>query len=230
MGGGAAGWRQTLREGAEALGLSLPPDTLGRLERYVGMVARWGRAVNLTGARDEDGVVREHLLDSLGLVAVGTRRGWFEGGRLVDVGAGAGFPGLVVAALRPELEVFLVEGRERRAVFLEEAVRALGVRRVAVIWGRAEREGRRRLAAACDVGTARAVGPLARVVGLVMPLLRVGGLLLAQKGPGWRAELPAAAAALAAHGGVLAGVEAYLVPGSGRERFVVVAQRAREVN
>ncbi len=223
-----AGWRELLEEGCESLGVVLPPGGRERLGELVEMIGRWGRAVDLTAAREEEAVVRRHVLDCLGLVAAAGRHGWLGRGPLVDVGAGAGFPGLVVAVAQPELEVYLVESRERRAVFLEAAVNALGLQRVTVVRGRAEVEGRRLLAGRCDVGTARAVGSLATIIPLVLPLLRVGGLLLAQKGPGWRSELPAAGRALAAHGGVVAGAEPYTVPYGGGERSVVVVQKVKE--
>ena len=109
--------------------------------------------------------------------------------RLVDVGSGAGFPGFVVAIARPDLEVTLVEATRKKAAFLRETAAALGVA-LDVVAGRAEEE--RALRGAFDLATARGVAPLERLVPLVLPLLRPGGLLYAVKGDRWAEELDAA--------------------------------------
>lgn len=217
-------WRGELRLGAVGLGLALDPKAVWRLERHVELVMRWNRVVNLTGARDERTLVREHVLDSLALAALGRLRGCPAGTRVVDVGSGAGFPGLVLAVVRGDLEVVLVEARERRAVFLEEALRHLALGNARVAWGRAEALGAGELREAFDVGTARAVGSLGDVAQLVLPLLRPGGVLLAQRGSSGQGEAVGELGAVAAQGGHVATVESYVVPG-GRRRFVVVLEK-----
>jgi 16S rRNA (guanine527-N7)-methyltransferase len=108
----------------------------------------------------------------------------------VDIGSGAGLPGIVLAMLRPGLHVVLLEPLLRRSVFLDECVSALGLRNVTVVRARAEEPGVTRIGA--DVATARAVAPLDRLVGWAAPLLRPGGELLAIKGQAAEAELAAA--------------------------------------
>jgi len=111
------------------------------------------------------------------------------GSRLVDVGSGAGLPGVVLALARPDVEVVLVEPLARRVAFLEECRDRLGLDSVAVYRGRAEEPGVVRALGGVDVVTARAVAPLDRLAGWCLPLLRPGGRLLALKGDSAADEL-----------------------------------------
>jgi 16S rRNA (guanine527-N7)-methyltransferase len=113
-----------------------------------------------------------------------------EQGQLVDIGSGAGLPGVVLAMLRPALSVILLEPLLRRSVFLSECVIELGLSNVTVIRARAEDKAAAHIRA--DSATARAVAPLARLVGWAAPLLRPGGELLAIKGQSAADELTAA--------------------------------------
>jgi 16S rRNA (guanine527-N7)-methyltransferase len=113
-----------------------------------------------------------------------------ERGELVDIGSGAGLPGVVLALLRPGLSVILLEPLLRRAVFLEECVTELGLANTTVLRARAEDKAAVRIKA--DIATARAVAPLDRLIGWAAPLLRPGGELLAIKGQSAAGELEAA--------------------------------------
>ena len=119
---------------------------------------------------------------------------------LIDIGSGAGLPGLVIAIERPDLTVTLLEATRKKAAFLRETADALGLAEVEVIPGRAEQLGRTALAGGFDLATARAVAPLARLVAWALPLLRPGGTLHAIKGERWEQELADAAAVLASSG------------------------------
>ncbi len=115
--------------------------------------------------------------------------------RVLDVGSGGGFPGLVIAILRPDLDVTLMDATKKKVEFLEEVAHELDVD-VTAIHGRAEELSRTPLGASFDVVTARAVAPLDRLVGWTVPFLRPGGLVYAIKGGRWQEELDAAGEAL----------------------------------
>lgn len=119
---------------------------------------------------------------------------------LVDIGSGAGLPGLVIAIERPDLAVTLVEATGKKATFLRGTAQILGLEHVEVVHGRAEQLGRGALAGRFDLATARAVAPLARLIAWALPLLRPGGTLHAIKGERWQEELADAAAVLARTG------------------------------
>lgn len=174
-----------LSAGLAALGLPASPGLCARLLAYRDELARWNRVHNLSGVRDPQRMVAVHLLDSLALAPL------VRGGRLADIGSGAGLPGLPLALLDPDLEVVLVEPRAKRALFLEHVVRTLAVANVKVERSRAEElpAGRD-----CDTVTARAFGTLAALIGAAAHLLAPRGHMLVAKGrdPGAEvAELPA---------------------------------------
>jgi len=207
---------------------------LGQAERYAELLATDGVTRGLIGPRETDRLWDRHLLNCAVVSELLPARG-----ELVDIGSGAGLPGIVLALLRPSLNVVLLEPLLRRAVFLEECVAELGLANVSVLRARAE-EKQAIAEIAADVATARAVAPLDRLVGLAAGLLRPGGQLLAIKGQSAADELAAAKPALsrlgvrsaevlqAGHGMVVSAttVVRVVIPGHGREEQAG-AQRSR---
>ncbi|HTU28408.1 MAG TPA: 16S rRNA (guanine(527)-N(7))-methyltransferase RsmG [Solirubrobacteraceae bacterium] len=168
-------------------------DSLAKAQRYVGLLATDGVTRGLIGPRETARLWDRHLLNCA-LVAEMVP----DQGELVDIGSGAGLPGVVLAMLRPRLHVVLLEPLLRRSVFLEECVSALDLPNATVLRARAEEKAASRISA--DVATARAVAPLDRLVGWAAGLLRPGGELLAIKGQSAAAELEAAEPVLSALG------------------------------
>lgn len=162
---------------------------LDQAVRYAELLATDGVTRGLIGPRETDRLWDRHLLNCAVVSELLP-----EHGRLVDIGSGAGLPGIVLAMLRPSLEVTLLEPLLRRAVFLEECVAELGLANATVLRARAEDKDAARLRA--DIATARAVAPLDRLVGWSAGLLRPGGQLLAIKGQSAEAELAAASPVL----------------------------------
>lgn len=172
----------------EALG-----DAFDVVRAFGLLVAHAGVERGLVGPREVSILWERHLLNSAAMAPLLP-----GGGRVVDVGSGAGFPGVVLAAVRPDLEVMLLEPMERRVVWLGEVVKALGLANVTVVRGRAEdQHGVLRAAAV----TARAVAALDKLAGWTLPLLEQGGVLLALKGSRASSELEAARPVLADLGG-----------------------------
>jgi len=163
---------------AELFGSALP-----RVADYAVLLAGAGVERGLIGPREVERLWERHLLNCA-VVAEEIP----EGALVVDVGSGAGLPGIVLALARPDIQVALLEPLLRRTVFLEEAVTELALENVRVVRGRAEEWAGRMEA---DVVTARAVAPLERLVGWCLPLLRANGRMLALKGETAAAELAA---------------------------------------
>jgi len=157
---------------------------LGQAREYAHLLATEGVTRGLIGPREKDRLWDRHLLNCAVVDELLPERG-----ELVDIGSGAGLPGLVLAMVRPSLRVILVESMLRRCVFLEECAEQLKLENVQVVRGRAE-ELTGKIQA--DVATARAVAPLERLAGWAAGLLRPGGELLAIKGQSAAAEITAA--------------------------------------
>ena len=169
--------------GPEAAGVF--GEALGQACRYEELLATDGVTRGLIGPRETGRLWDRHLLNCAVVAELLPERGV-----LVDIGSGAGLPGVVLAMLRPSLDVVLLEPLLRRSVFLEECVAALGLSNTTVMRARAEDKAAARISA--DVATARAVAPLDRLAGWAAPLLRPGGELLAIKGKSAAAEIEAA--------------------------------------
>lgn len=159
-------------------------DALGTARRFAELLAADGVTRGLIGPREAERLWDRHLLNCAVVAELLP-----EHGSLVDIGSGAGLPGMVLAMLRPSLEVTLLEPLLRRSVFLEECVTELGLANATVLRARAEEEAAR---IGADIATARAVAPLGRLAGWAAPLLRPGGQLLAIKGQSAADELAAA--------------------------------------
>ena len=160
---------------------------LDRAEAYARLLAGEGTVRGLIGPREVPRLWDRHLLNSAALAGLVP-----EGARVVDVGSGAGLPGIPLALVRPDLAVPLLEPLARRVTFLDECVGALALPNVTVVRGRAEEGPVRRELGGADVVVARAVAPLERLAGWCLPLLRSGGRLLAVKGSSAAHELAAA--------------------------------------
>ncbi|HEV7657033.1 MAG TPA: 16S rRNA (guanine(527)-N(7))-methyltransferase RsmG [Mycobacteriales bacterium] len=157
-----------------------------RAAAYARLLATDGTIRGLIGPREVPRLWDRHLLNSAAIAALVPDRA-----RVVDVGSGAGLPGIPLALARPDLRVTLLEPLARRAAFLTECVEQLGLDTVTVVRGRAEEGHIRRELGGADVVTARAVAPLDKLAGWCLPLLRSGGLLLALKGSTAAEELAA---------------------------------------
>ncbi len=166
-------------------------DALASVERYGQLLTTDGLERGLIGPREVDRLWERHLLNCAALEP------WLpDQGRVVDVGSGAGLPGVVVALLRPDVDVVLLEPLLRRATFLSEVVADLALPRVSVVRARAEEWAGSGTRATADVVVARAVAPLSRLVDWAVPLMTSGGVLLALKGRAAAEELSAAAGTL----------------------------------
>lgn len=192
--------REILLSKAALWELSLPSEAADAFELYGRRLQETNKVMNLTAVDDDEGIACRHFLDSLRPL----RSGWIpENATVVDVGTGAGFPGLPLAIARPDLKVTLADSLGKRCDFLKGIVHELGMEdRVCVLWIRAEDLGRDEThREAYDCACARAVAALPTLAEYLLPLVKVGGSLLAWKGPSLAEELAKAQRALDILGG-----------------------------
>ena len=189
-----------LAKGAADIGIALDAAHLERFERYFHEIAEWNSRVNLTSVTQWESVQTTHFLDSL-TVSLAVPFAGMLSGRLLDVGSGAGFPGVPLKVAFPHLQVTLIESRGRKTAFLRHLGEVLDVD-LDVRTGRAESLAHRPdLRERFDVVTSRAVGSLSVLAELCLPFCRIGGVAVAQKRGGVEDELRRAGRAIDAMGG-----------------------------
>lgn len=213
-----------LSDAAADLGIVLNETQVAQFATYATLLREWNTRVNLTAITDDDGIMVRHFLDSLRLAA-----SWGRTPRnLADIGSGAGFPGIPLKILRPELQLTLIESVAKKTRFLWELRDALQLDDVAILTARAEEVGhdpahRERY----DLVVARAVADL-RVLGeYCLPLCQLGGRVLAPKGASGADEARAAEVAIDILGGRIIDVEIVTLPGLDPRTLVVIRKEHR---
>jgi 16S rRNA (guanine527-N7)-methyltransferase len=213
-----------LRDAQQLFGLALSPKQMAQLATYERELLEWNEKFNLTAIRDVEGIRAKHFLDSLSCSLA-----WKEQipRRLIDVGTGAGFPGIVLKVLYPNLKLTLVESVGKKATFCKHMVESLGLENVEILAERAEDVGRNPAhREKYDWAVARAVAALPVLVEYLLPLVKVGGGVLAQKGESGPAEAQVSANALKLLGGRLRQLVKVELPGVADERFLVLIDKS----
>lgn len=206
-------WKEALVRGSGALGVEPSTQQVERLATFADLLARWGSKFDLSAIEDPAEVREKHFLDSLSALPLLT-----EGGMLVDLGSGAGFPGLVLAAMREDLAVVSVESRSKKAVFQRQVARDLKLTNVEV---RAERIEKVELARPPRWVTARALTDLRELVELSAAWLGGGAELVAWKSSKVDEEIAAATAAMAKAGVTVKERRDFRLPESGDPRTLL---------
>ncbi len=184
----------------------------------------WNRRFNLTAIRDAESIRTKHFLDSFSCVLAW---GANPPRRLVDIGTGAGFPGIPLKILYPGMQLTLVESVGKKAMFCQHMVRILGLEHVDVLHARAEEVGQSpEHREKYDWGLARAVAKMEVLGEYLLPLIQIGGAMLAQKGEGGLAEAQAAERSLKMLGGKIRQIVQVSLPGVADDRYLVIVDKA----
>ena len=202
-----------LIEKAARYGIDAAP-VADALDRYAELLVEYNKKVNLTAITEPEGIEDRHFIDSLLLAAQPEVRG-----RVVDVGTGAGFPGIVLKLFRPEIELTLMEPTGKRVDFLKYACAELGIE-AEFAKERAEEAARRRWRETFDTAVARAVADLPVLAEYCLPLVNVGGVFVAMKGSSAQDEAARGAGAVKKLGGEVAGTRAFTLPDSSARELI----------
>jgi len=214
-------------EQAQSLfGVALDDVQVAQFADYEAMLLDWNARFNLTAIRDLEGIRLKHFLDSLSCVMAFPSD--LDEPNMIDVGTGAGFPGVPLKIIYPNSFLTLVESIKKKANFCEELTRVLGLKRVLISSERAEILGQdwehREF---YDIALARAVAAMPTLVEYLLPLVKVGGRAIIQKGSSAKDEADAARNAIRLFGGKLSDIIPVELPGVDGERYLVVVEKIK---
>ncbi len=214
-----------LRNQAAILGIELSDEQLEQCDQYARLVIEANEEMNLTRITEPEEMVIQHFLDSLTCVAA-----WDipQGGSVIDIGTGAGFPGVPIKIARPDLTVVMLDSTLKKVEFIRGAVAKMGLTGVQVLCLRAEEAGQdARYREKFDATTARAVAQLPIIAELCLPFLKIGGVMLAQKGADILGEMVATGKIVGRLGGAINEPRLFVLSGVTDPRKIVIVKKLR---
>lgn len=210
-----------LLDGAKKLEIDLSPDQIDQFDAYAMRLIEWNARFNLTSIVDPGEIVIKHFLDSLSAA-----RSIPPAAKLIDVGAGAGFPGIPIKIARPEMSLTLLEATKKKCDFLEAMIDELKLSNAKVVNARAEDAAHNPIyREQYDVAIARAVAELPTLSEYLLPFVKLGGLAIAMKSKDVQAEIDRAEVAIETLGGQLKQIVPVNIPGLNEERHLVVIEK-----
>lgn len=217
-----------LVDGAQKIGIKLNKNQIEAFSLYLDLLIEWNQKINLTSLKTPQEIIIKHFLDSLTCIKAIDLYSNIDKNSIVDIGAGAGFPGIPIKIVCPSIELFLLEARKKKSIFLEKLTKELNLKQVQILKGRAETFGR------CtehrekyDIAISRAVAPLNILSEYCLPLVRVRGLFIAQKGRSYKSETEKGIKAIQFLGGELIKVEKIQIPFINQNRYLLVINKKK---
>lgn len=208
---------------ANLYGVQLSSVQLSQLDKYSDLLVEWNMKMNLTGITDSEGIMTRHFEDSIALlkyVDVDSRS------KVIDVGTGAGFPGMVLKIIRPDLDMTLLDSLNKRIIFLNAVAEKIGVK-VITVHLRAEEGGQMpEFREKYDIACARAVCNLRELAEYCIPYVKTGGKFVSMKGPNSSAELNSARPGIGTLGGKVSAVSEYKISDDS-ERTIIVVEKIK---
>lgn len=219
-----------LTDGSQDISVPLSAESIHAFHIYAAMLRTWNEKMNLTNIVDDQGIAIRHFVDSLTLVAHIEEEEEKQGREelsLIDVGTGAGFPGIPLKVTMPKLQVTLLDSLKKRISFLEAVCEKLELSGIRAIHSRAEEGAKNKnFREKFDIATARAVASLPTLCEYCLPYVKVGGIFLAMKGHA-EDEVEAAKKAIVTLGGTIEKVREFVLPGTDMKRTIVVIRKVR---
>ena len=219
-----------LTSGSRDISVPLSAESIKAFQVYAAMLRKWNEKMNLTNIVDDQGIAIRHFIDSLTLVShieEEERKLGRKGLSLIDVGTGAGFPGIPLKVTMPDLKVTLLDSLKKRVTFLEAVCDTLQLQDIRAIHSRAEEGAKnKQYRERFDIATARAVAALPTLCEYCLPYVKVGGIFLAMKGHA-EEEIGQADKAIVTLGGSVEDVHQFVLPGTDMQRTILVIRKIR---
>lgn len=211
---------------ADEVNIEFNDDMYNKFIKYMRLVQEWNQKINLTAITEDEEFIKKHFIDCIKAFKSPELKG---AKTVIDVGTGAGFPGLPIAILRDDIEVTLLDSLNKRVNFLNLVVKELGLKNVKTIHSRAEDGARNKeLREKFDIATSRAVANMAVLSEFCLPYVKISGYFVALKGPAIEEELETSKKALSVLGGKLLRVDETLIEETDLNHNIVVVEKIKE--
>lgn len=210
-----------IEEKSSKIDINLDNEICNKLYNYMNLLLEWNEKINLTAITDEKEIILKHFIDSFTI-----NKFINSGDIMLDIGTGAGFPGLPIKIIRPEVDVFLMDSLNKRINFLNEVIELLQLKNIEAFHSRAEEMAKNnKFREKFDVVTSRAVAKLNILLEYMLPYTKIDGKCLCMKGPNIEEEIKEAEKALKILGGEIEKIEKIILPDSNIERNIIIIRK-----
>lgn len=217
--------QQQFIAGAASVGVAVDLKEASLFGKYLNLLLEWNQKINLTAITDPEEIVIKHFIDSMVLVPYLKK---YNSLSILDVGTGAGFPGIPLKIVMPEINVVLLDSLNKRISFLDTVIEGLGLEGISAVHGRAEDLGKQaKYREAFDAVTSRAVAKLSVLSELCIPFVKVGGLFVSYKGAKADEEIKEAKNAVDILGGIVSNQVEVILPGLEDKRALIFIEKKR---
>lgn len=211
-----------MAEESEKIGIKLPDEQLNEFYEYMQLLLEWNEKMNLTAITDPEEVIKKHFVDSITI-----KKYIKEKSRLIDVGTGAGFPGIPLKIVDKSIKLTLLDSLNKRINFLNEIIEKLNLKEVNTIHSRAEEYAKNKVRESYDVAVSRAVADLPILLEYLMPYVKLNGICICMKGPKAQEELERSKKAINILGGKLEEVEKITIDEE-MERNLIIIRKIKD--
>lgn len=219
-------FNEGLLEKASTMGVRFSVEQMDKFYKYMNLLIEWNEKMNLTAIIEPNEIILKHFIDSITIL-----KDIKDNSTVVDVGTGAGFPGIPLSIMNPTLKITLVDSLNKRLIFLQEVINELDLKNVELVHARAEEFGRnKKYREKFDVATSRAVANLATLSEYLLPLVKVNGQAISMKAGNASQEIEDAKKAIKILGGNIKNIEEFNLPQSDISRTIIIIDKIKETS
>lgn len=217
-------FKQKMKQYANRIGIVLEEKQIKLFFRYMELLLSWNEKINLTAITKPEEIIIKHFIDSITIA-----KQIEPNKKLIDVGTGAGFPGIPLKIIRPDLSITLLDSLNKRIQFLDEVIEQLELEKIETIHSRVEEFGKnKKYREQFDYATSRAVANLTTLSEYLLPLVKIGGKCVCMKGSTVKEEIEQSQKAIAILGGKIEEIEAFQLPESDIDRHIILLQKIKQ--
>lgn len=216
-------FNEGLLEKTSTMGVRFSVEQMDKFYKYMNLLIEWNEKMNLTAIIEPNEIILKHFIDSITIL-----KDIKDGSTVVDVGTGAGFPGIPLSIMNPTLKITLVDSLNKRLIFLQEVINELDLKNVELVHARAEEFGRnKKYREKFDVATSRAVANLATLSEYLLPLVKINGKAISMKAGNASQEIEDAKKAIKTLGGNINNIEEFNLPQSDIGRTIIIIDKIK---